>query len=228
MLCWLPRLPGCGVCWCYCCSCRRYIWAAGFIRRDSMGNHSFPIRRRLLQGLLGSFIIVVGLGGYLAVLKWRGPAVAAYTQTEWDRLIPFQPAWLYVYFAPYALAPFLLGLMRGATFEWFLTRALLILMISLLLFAVIPTQTIRPPIDDLGEGWTAKFYRDMVAVDDPPANAAPSLHVSLTCLMAIALLRDFRRWWPITFAGIALVWLATLFTWQHHLIDVGTGALLGL
>ena len=66
----------------------------------------------------------------------------------------------------------------------------------------------------------------MVEVDEPPANAAPSLHVSLTCLLAWALIRDYRGGWPIWFAFAAVVWAATLFTWQHHLIDVVTGALL--
>jgi hypothetical protein len=186
------------------------------------------LRRRILQALLGSIIILAGLGCYLAVLKWRGPAAAMHTQTAWDRAIPFHPAWLYVYLAPYAVAPLLLALMRSATFTWFLKRALPILAISLLIFCVYPTQTVRPPTDALDSGWTSKLYRAMAALDDPPANAAPSLHVSLTCLLAVALLTDFPRWWPAILAGIALVWLATLFTWQHHLIDVATGALLGL
>ena len=50
--------------------------------------------------------------------------------------------------------------------------------------------------------------------------------MSLTFLLALALLRDFPRWWPITVGSVVLVWLATLFTRQHHLIDVLTGILL--
>jgi membrane-associated phospholipid phosphatase len=68
----------------------------------------------------------------------------------------------------------------------------------------------------------------MVTIDEPPANAAPSLHVSLTCLLALALVRDFPRWWPVSCAGVVLVWLATLLTRQHHLVDVLTGALLAV
>jgi membrane-associated phospholipid phosphatase len=135
---------------------------------------------------------------------------------------------MWVYLAPYPLAPVILGLMRRATFLWFIKRALLILAISLLVFAIVPTQTIRPSVDGLEDGWTARYYCQLVDVDDPPANAAPSLHVSLTCLLAVALLRDHRRWWPTVIGGVALVWIATLFTWQHHLIDVVTGAALGL
>jgi hypothetical protein len=193
-----------------------------------MANDPPAFRRRLTQALLGSAILVGGLASYLAVLRWRGPAAVAYTQTEWDRLIPFQPGWLYIYLAPYALAPVLLALMRREVFAWSLQRALLILALSLIVFAIYPTQTIRPPLDGLDEGWTATFYRNMVAIDEPPANAAPSLHVSLTCLLTIALARNFPRWRPVIVGGVAMVWLATLFTWQHHLIDVATGVLLGL
>src|SRR5713101_7071243 len=103
-----------------------------------MGTDSSPFRRRLLQALLGPVIITAGLAGYMFVLKWRGPAVVTYTRTSWDDLIPFQPGWLYVYFAPYALTPVILGLMRQQTFLWFLKRALLVQAVSLLVFAIVP------------------------------------------------------------------------------------------
>src|SRR5262249_42932077 len=209
-------------------SCPRFTSAAGFTRRDSMGIDSPSLRQRLLQAVLGSAIIVAGLGSYLAVLKWRGSAGAIVTQTAWDRAIPFQPGWLYVYLAPYAAAPVLLAIMRRSTFIRFLASSIAVLAVSLLIFANFPTQTVRPPTDVLEEGWTSKFYLAMVAIDDPPTNAAPSLHVSLTCLLAIALVGDFRRYWPVIVVATVLVWLATLFTWQHHLIDVATGAALGL
>jgi membrane-associated phospholipid phosphatase len=66
----------------------------------------------------------------------------------------------------------------------------------------------------------------MIEIDDPPANAAPSLHISLTCLLALALWKDFPRWWWATGLGVSLVWVATMGTRQHHLIDVATGAAL--
>ena len=66
----------------------------------------------------------------------------------------------------------------------------------------------------------------IIAIDGPAANAAPSLHVSLTCLLAWALVRDFRQWWPMTMLGVGVVWLSTLYTRQHHLLDVASGILL--
>ncbi len=73
---------------------------------------------------------------------------------------------------------------------------------------------------------TGIVFEQMVAIDKPPANAAPSLHVSLTFLLALALCRDWPKWWLVIATCVILVWLATLFTHQHHLIDVATGILL--
>jgi membrane-associated phospholipid phosphatase len=182
----------------------------------------------MLQALQGAANMGLALGCYLAILKWRGPAASISTQTRWDQAIPFLPEWLYVYLVPYLVGPPLLGLLRRATFAWYIRRGLLILGISLAIFAVVPTRTVRPSVHGLDDSLTGRFYLRMVTVDEPPANAAPSLHVSLTCLLALALLRDFPRWWPAILVGVALVCLATLFTWQHHLLDVATGALLGL
>src|SRR5262249_22146119 len=75
-------------------------------------------------------------------------------------------------------------------------------------------------------GVTGWMYRSMVEIDDPPANAAPSLHVSLSCLLAWALAFDRPRWWAAALLGAILVWLSTLYTAQHHLIDDGSGYLL--
>jgi membrane-associated phospholipid phosphatase len=98
--------------------------------------------------------------------------------------------------------------------------------LSLLIFVLLPTRTVRPDTTDLGSGVTADLYRNMIAIDGPAANAAPSLHVSLTCLLAWALCRDFPRWSLISVGLVGLVWLSTLLTRQHHLIDVATGILL--
>ncbi len=165
---------------------------------------------------------------YYAVLKWRGPAATLTTQTEWDRHIPFWPVWIYVYLIVYPLGPPLLGIMRRATFVWYVRRGLLAVAVSVLVFAIVPTKTVRPSDDELDGGLTADHYRAMVGIDDPPANAAPSLHVSLSCLLAIALSRDFPRWWLVIILCAGLVCVATLFTRQHHLIDVAGGALLAL
>jgi hypothetical protein len=188
----------------------------------------WAVARRIRQAVILAAIMLGSLGLYLTVLKWRG-ADAGLTHTAWDDAFPFRPEWVWIYLLPYVVGPLLFALLTPATFWWYISRGLVLVFVSIAFFAAVPTQTApRPPTTDLGDGWTAALYRNMVAIDEPPANAAPSLHVSLTCLLAIALVRDFPRWWPVTFAGVAIVWLATLLTRQHHLIDVGTGVLLAL
>ena len=184
------------------------------------------LRASLYQGILLAVVMFSSLGCYLAVLKWRGGAVRQITQTEWDRRIPFVVGWLWVYLVPYLIGPLTATVLRRETFFWYLRRSLLLSVVSLLIFALYPTQTVRPSVVYLGHDFTTEMYRNMVAIDEPPANAAPSLHVSLTCLLAWAVSRDSRRWGVLAFAVSGFVWLATLFTHQHHLIDVGTGVLL--
>jgi membrane-associated phospholipid phosphatase len=179
------------------------------------------------QAIVLAVIMMSSLGGYLAVLYWRGYAGKdRVTHTPWDDFFPFEPAWVWVYLIPYLIGPIVIGALRPSTFRWYVERGLVTVVLSLAIFAAWPTQTKPREYEVTGTDWTSLLYQKMIAIDDPPANAAPSLHVSLTCLLAFALLRDFPRWWPVTAVGVILVWLATLFTRQHHLIDVATGALL--
>jgi membrane-associated phospholipid phosphatase len=179
------------------------------------------------QALLVAAIMFSSLGLYLLVLNWRGHAALFTTHIPLDDWIPYRPEWVWVYLIPYLIGPATIGLLSWDTCRWFIARGLVIIALTLLIFILVPTQTKERPLsDNLGDGLTARLYRQMVEVDEPPANAAPSLHVSLTLLLAWALLRDLPRWWPVTVAGVGVVWLSTLMTRQHHLIDVATGAAL--
>ena len=185
------------------------------------------LKRAFYQAVGLGALTFAALGLYLIVLKWRGhDGIEHITWTQWDDYIPFQPAWAWIYLIPYVVGPVLAGLLSRTTFAWFVPRALAIMFLSVLVFIVYPTQTAtRPPLE-LPDGPTRALYKMMIEVDEPPANAAPSLHVSLTCLLALALVRDFPRGWLAWFGGALLVWAATLFTRQHHLIDVASGVLL--
>jgi hypothetical protein len=193
---------------------------------------ALPVSSRIRVGVRQALVLFVitfaSLGLYLSVEYWRGDAATLYTQTAWDRAIPFYYGWVWVYLFPYVLAPVIAALLRPVTFDWFIRRGILVVLVSLVIFAAVPTRTVRPDRGLVGEGLTGDLYRSMADWDEPGANAAPSLHVSLTCLFALALLRDFPRWRLVSIAGILVVWLSTLLTQQHHLIDVGTGIMLAL
>jgi hypothetical protein len=183
---------------------------------------------RFFRQALGlALVMMSSLGCYLIVLRWRGGDARFRTDTAWDLLLPFQPAWVWVYLLPYLIGPVALGIVRPSTYRWYLTRGIAAVVLSLLIFIAVPTQVApRPSAHGLEDGITAQLYEMMVEIDEPPANAAPSLHVSLTCLLGLALIWDFPKWWLLTALGVVLVWLATLFTRQHHLLDVATGILL--
>ena len=76
-------------------------------------------------------------------------------------------------------------------------------------------------------GWTAPLLHALYA-NDMPYNLAPSLHISLRSLVRItygAHLTGLTR--KLTKAWFILVGLSTLLVWQHHVIDVATGFLMG-
>lgn len=192
---------------------------------------ALDLHRRVRQAVVLTSIMLVSLGLYLAVLYWRGRHAALTTRLAWDDWVPFWPGWVWVYLFPYLLAPFLAASLSDDTYRWYIRRGVPLVLISLLIFIVLPTRTVRhepSTVEALGDGLTARTYRDMIRTDEGGGNAAPSLHVSLTCLLACALLRDHPRGWPLIVGGVGLVWLATLFTWQHHLLDVVTGVALAL
>jgi membrane-associated phospholipid phosphatase len=188
----------------------------------------FTLRRYIFQSSVLALVMVTALGGYLAVLNWRGKdGGQRITWTPWDEYFPFMPGWVWVYLIPYILGPAVVGLLTARTFWWYVQRGLATVFVTLLIFILLPTQTAPRPPHNLS-GPTGQLYQWMVEIDEPPANAAPSLHVSLTFLLGLAILKDFPRWWPVTVTAVLLVWLATLFTRQHHLLDVVTGAGLAL
>lgn len=190
------------------------------------GEHP-TLKRGLLQAAILTAIMYSALGCYLFVLKWRGDAATVKTWLPLDEWLPFWPSWVWVYLIPYLVAPFLFAIMTPGTFFWFLTRGLTVIGITLAIFVVFPTQTDnKHRAEDVGTGTTADLYRWMIEIDDPPANAAPSLHVSLTFLLLLGLLRDHPRGWPVWVAFVGLIWASTLVIRQHHLIDVTSALLL--
>ncbi len=182
--------------------------------------------RFVRQALLLALFMMSSLGLYLAVLWWRGPQARIVTWTPCDEWLPFRPGWVWVYLLPYLFGPVAVGLLSRDTFAWFVRRGLVVVLVSLLIFIVLPTRTIRPDTAEMSENNAGELYRGMIAIDGPAANAAPSLHVSLTCMLAWAMLRDYPRWWAASLAAIGVIWLSTLMIRQHHLLDVATGVLL--
>ncbi|WP_416771118.1 phosphatase PAP2/dual specificity phosphatase family protein [Pseudomonas sp. RHF3.3-3] len=81
----------------------------------------------------------------------------------------------------------------------------------------------RPPLDGVF-GWLFA----VLAGFDKPFNQAPSLHIALLVILWVMYRRHFNgagRW--LVHGWFALIGLSVLTTYQHHFIDVPTGALAG-
>lgn len=63
---------------------------------------------------------------------------------------------------------------------------------------------------------------------DKPFNQAPSLHIALLVVLWVCYSRHSQGPWRlVVHAWFALIGLSVLTTWQHHFIDLPTGALAG-
>lgn len=69
---------------------------------------------------------------------------------------------------------------------------------------------------------------DVLGAFDKPFNQAPSLHIALLVILWVCFANHVRGLWRWLLHGwFALIGVSVLTTWQHHFIDLPTGALLG-
>jgi len=70
---------------------------------------------------------------------------------------------------------------------------------------------------------------DVLMGFDKPFNQAPSLHIALLVIIWTMFARHVQRqpWRWLMHGWMALIGVSVLTTWQHHFIDVPTGALAG-
>ncbi|MDZ5604676.1 phosphatase PAP2/dual specificity phosphatase family protein [Pseudomonas sp. RP23018S] len=83
----------------------------------------------------------------------------------------------------------------------------------------------RPALDG-GFGWMF----DVLMGFDKPFNQAPSLHIALLVIIWTMFARHVHAqpWRWLVHGWMALIGVSVLTTWQHHFIDVPSGALVGL
>jgi protein-tyrosine phosphatase len=146
----------------------------------------------------------------------------------WERQIPFLP-WTIV---PYWSIDLFYGLsflccVNARAVDRHALRLLTAQLISVACFLAFPLRFAfeRPPADGLfGALFTA------LTSFDQPFNQAPSLHISLLVVIWFQFAR-LPTGWPLRFlthAWALLIGISVLTTWQHHFIDLPTGAAVGL
>lgn len=151
-------------------------------------------------------------------------------ETSLDRMLPFEPQFLIIYFGCYIfwiINYILIARQDKKSVYQFFTADFLSRCICLVFFLVFPTTNTRPVIT--GSGFWDRVAQWLYSIDAAD-NLFPSIHclVSWFCYIGIRDRKEIPEWYKQVSLGIAvLVFISTLLTKQHVLVDVAGGVLLG-
>ena len=190
--------------------------------------HGLDRPSRLLSGATAFalsllFVLVYGFAGWLTSLRTDVGTWAF----DWERRLPFVP-WLIVPYMSldifFVVAPFLCK--ERTELLVFRRRMAMTIVIAGTMFFLMPLQFAftRPVPAD----WTAETFQVLHGFDRP-FNLFPSLHISILMILAGTYHRHMRgavRW--LMNGWFALIGVSTVLTYQHHVIDVAGGFVLGV
>ena len=148
------------------------------------------------------------------------------TRRRLDDLIPFTPVFAIPYFSAYVLGNGAYIFLRDDShFGRILLGYLVIFLVSNTSYLLLPTRVDRR--ENLAARSVSTHILGGFQRVSKPFNNFPSMHVSY-CLFSALVVFTYAGggWTALLLAWAGLVALATLFTKQHHLLDVSAGALL--
>jgi membrane-associated phospholipid phosphatase len=182
-----------------------------------------PWKAAILSSALLSILFIVVYGGSNALAAQRELRTCFF---PWEKQIPFVPLLIVPYLSIdlFFVASFLLctNAVELRTHSRRIALAILIAGVAFVMFPLTVGYG-RPEIS----GWTGSLFEFLWSFDKPH-NLVPSLHVALASLLWTVYARHTRgllRW--LIHGWFAMIVVSPLFTWQHHVLDVVTGAMLG-
>jgi membrane-associated phospholipid phosphatase len=149
----------------------------------------------------------------------HGPS-AVFLKTSLDAVIPLVPAFVIPYLSLQPLvfvSLVLLLLFRSKIFESAAQSMIAAWLVSFAFFILMQSWMDRPVLT--GNDVCTRLLRDVYA-NDAPYNCFPSLHVSLSTILAIHWLRVDKRIGVPFAAWTVLIVLSTVFVKQHYIADV--------
>lgn len=150
-------------------------------------------------------------------------------ESKWDLSLPFVPQFLIIYFGCYlfwVVNYILIARQDRDSVYRFFTCDFISRCVCFLIYLVFPTTNTRP-ILEIGGFWN-EAARCLYTVDSAD-NLFPSIHclVSWFCYLGIRGRKEIPRWYQKCSMIVAiLVFLSTLLTKQHVIVDVISGVLL--
>ena len=179
-----------------------------------------------------AFLLSVALSLLFVFVYGRCNALASHRQNVntwffvWELRIPFVPTLILPYMSIdlFFVASFFLcaDKIELRTHSRRIAVAILVAGAAFVMFPL-TTGYSRPEVS----GWTRHLFEFLWAFDKPH-NLVPSLHIALASLLWPVYAQHTRgaaRW--LVHIWFVLMVASPLFTWQHHVLDIATGALLG-
>ncbi|MEC5159731.1 MULTISPECIES: phosphatase PAP2 family protein [unclassified Janthinobacterium] len=175
--------------------------------------------RHLLLGWGGVGLVYFSTG-------FLGRPATVLPELALDRLIPYNPAGIWLYLSFFILIPYTYASVAPRRVRW-LSRAMpLCAALSGVVFLLFPTTLNYPP---LAAGGADAQLLQLLLASDSSSNCLPSLHGALTVLCVWALCEPGR---PLRAALALLLGLAICYSIiqlrRHLSIDLGAGVLAGL
>jgi len=170
------------------------------------------------------FFLTYGVTNYITGLRGNA-GVYVY---DWERSIPFIP-WLMLPYMSidgfYAASLFLYR--KRSSLDRHALRLLAATLISCAGFLLFPLRfSFEVPHAEGFNGWLQALLLGF----DKPFNQAPSLHISLLIILWVAYAKKIRSLPArlLLHSWFLAIGASVLFVYQHHFIDVWTGALAGI
>ena len=174
-----------------------------------------------------STLLAIGLFlvSKIYVLLNHGPAVLN-LRTSLDDVPPLIPLFVipYVTLQPVIyLSLILFFVFWTRSFQSAALSLVLAMLVSYAMYFFLQTEVVRPTVN--GADVLSRMVRDVYAGDNP-YNDFPSLHTSLSTIIAIHWWRTDRRLGIVAAVWAALVVASALFVKQHYIADLVSGLVL--
>lgn len=176
-----------------------------------------------LAGLGAFFYASYGFANWVSSLRADVPSIVF----GWEPVVPFLAWTILPYWTTNLFYAGSVLFSRDALELTVQVRRLLTAqLIAIACFLAFPLKFSWPKPDTSG---FAGFMFEALGAFDKPFNQAPSLHVALTTILIARYARWLPKGWLVLFLGWSVLVVASVMTtYQHHFIDIPTGALLGL
>lgn len=164
--------------------------------------------------------------GYPLAGHWASQRTSHVLALEWDQYIPFIPWMIWPYLSINFLYPAAFFLHKKVHDLYQFAKQLCVAQfIAMLCFMLFPTRNNR----DLSvvDGIQGDIF-DQLKSFDAGYNMMPSLHIAVLIIVWAHPMKDqFPKMKGLWNTYALLVAISTLVTWQHYLLDVLAGGLLG-